>query len=79
MTSVVIYDIETKTIADDHPGRWNDIKKFGMSLAVTWDNVTHTFRTWEDAKGLYDDLLLFDRIPQSKSRVIALSLSPPSR
>lgn len=62
MIKVVFYDIETKTLAEDHPGKWRDIENFGMSLAVTWDNVTHTFRTFDDAKALYHDLLLFDRI-----------------
>lgn len=60
--NVIVYDIETKTVADDHPGRWNDIPKFGMSLAVTWDNVTHTFRTFTDAGRLYENLLRFDRV-----------------
>lgn len=62
MINVVFYDIETKTVADDHPGKWKDINNFGMSLAVTWDNITNTFRTFTDAKRLYDDLLQFDRI-----------------
>lgn len=62
MISVVFYDIETKTLASDHPNNWGDIENFGMSLAVTWDNVTNTFQTFDDAKALYLDLLLFGRI-----------------
>ncbi len=62
MISIVVYDIETRTLAKDHPRKWGDIENFGMSLAVTWDNVTNTFRTFEDAKDLYYDLLFFDRV-----------------
>lgn len=62
MINAVFYDIETRTVADDHPNGWDDISQLGMSLAVTWDNVTHTFRTFMDACRLYDDLLSFDRI-----------------
>lgn len=57
----IIYDIETRTAAEDHPGGWDDIPHFGLALAVTW-NDANGFRSWDDALDLYEELLRFDRL-----------------
>lgn len=60
MKAVAFYDIETRTLASDHPGGWDDIPNFGMSLGVVWDNESGLFTTFYDTGSLYDKLMQFD-------------------
>src|SRR5919197_4799030 len=61
MSNFIVYDIETRTQAEDHPRGWDDIPRFGLALAVTWDEQ-HGFRTWREAAPLFDELIQFPRI-----------------
>ncbi|HKZ50311.1 MAG TPA: ribonuclease H-like domain-containing protein [Dehalococcoidia bacterium] len=46
-------DLETKKLSQEVPGGWNNIRSFGLALAVTWESETG-FRTWfeDDAHAL---------------------------
>ncbi len=59
----IFFDLETKKLADEVPGGWNNIKGFGLALAVTWDNEA-AFRTWleNEARALVQELSQFDRV-----------------
>ncbi len=61
MTPYIVYDIETRTWAEDHPRGWDEIPRFGLALAVTWDEQ-HGCRTWRDAAPLYEELIKYERI-----------------
>ena len=64
MVMAEIYlDTETQRLADEVPGGWDNIRAFGLSVAVTWD-ASNEFREWyePDAGRLIGELGAFDRI-----------------
>ncbi|MFI5342511.1 MAG: ribonuclease H-like domain-containing protein, partial [Candidatus Methylomirabilales bacterium] len=64
MTMTEIYlDVETQRIADEVQGGWDNIRAFGLSVAVTWDEA-NGYREWyePDAGRLIGELRAFDRI-----------------
>ena len=63
MTMTEIYlDVETQRIADEVQGGWDNIRAFGLSVAVTWDEA-NGYREWyePDAGRLIGELRAFDR------------------
>lgn len=61
---VEIYlDAETQRVADEVQGGWENIRAFGLSVAVTWD-AANGYRDWfePDAGRLIGELRAFDRI-----------------
>ncbi len=60
--SEIFLDVETQRLQHEVPGGWNNIRGFGLALAVTWDQEAG-FRTWteDQAQELADELL---RLPQ---------------
>lgn len=62
MTEIYL-DAETQRLAEEVDGGWNNIRAFGLSVAVTWD-ATNEFREWyeTDAGRLIGELRAFDRI-----------------
>ncbi len=63
MPREIYLDVETQKLAHEVPGGWTNIRAFGLSVAVTWDEA-HGFRTWfePDAPRLITELETFDRI-----------------
>jgi DEAD/DEAH box helicase domain-containing protein len=64
MVMAEIYlDAETQRIADEVQGGWDNIRAFGLSVAVTWD-AANGYREWyePDAGRLIGELRAFDRI-----------------
>jgi DEAD/DEAH box helicase domain-containing protein len=64
MAMAEIYlDAETQRIADEVQGGWDNIRAFGLSVAVTWD-AANGYREWyeADAGRLIGELRAFDRI-----------------
>jgi DEAD/DEAH box helicase domain-containing protein len=64
MTMTEIYlDAETQRIADEVQGGWDNIRAFGLSVAVTWDEA-NGYREWyePDAGRLIGELRAFDRL-----------------
>jgi DEAD/DEAH box helicase domain-containing protein len=61
--SEIYLDVETEKLADEVKGGWDNIRAFGLAVAVTWDNA-HDFRSWfqADAARLIGELSAFDRI-----------------
>jgi len=59
----IYLDTETQRLADEVPGGWENIRAFGLSVAVTWD-ASNEFREWyePDAGRLIGELRAFDRI-----------------
>lgn len=57
----IVYDIETRTWASEHPGGWDDIENFGLALAITWCECC-SFQDFTDAGQLYDHLIAHDRV-----------------
>jgi DEAD/DEAH box helicase domain-containing protein len=59
----IYLDVETQRLADEVQGGWDNIRAFGLSVAVTWD-VAHDFREWyeNDAVCLIGELSAFERI-----------------
>jgi DEAD/DEAH box helicase domain-containing protein len=59
----IYLDVETQRLADEVPGAWENIRAFGLAVAVTWDDA-HGFREWyeADAARLIGELSAFDRI-----------------
>lgn len=62
MTEIYL-DVETQRVADEVQGGWDNIRAFGLSVAVTWD-ASNEFREWyePDAGRLIGELRAFDRI-----------------
>lgn len=62
MTEIYL-DTETQRVADEVQGGWDNIRAFGLSVAVTWD-AANGFREWyePDAGRLIGELRAFDRI-----------------
>ncbi len=61
--SEIYLDVETVRLAEEVQGAWENIRAFGLSVAVTWDEP-HGFRDWYevDAVRLIGELSGFDRI-----------------
>ena len=59
----IYLDVETQRLADEVQGGWDNIRAFGLSVAVTWD-AAHDFREWyeDDAVRLIGELSAFERI-----------------
>lgn len=59
----IYLDVETQRLADEVQGGWDNIRAFGLSVAVTWDAASE-FREWyeADAGRLIGELRAFDRI-----------------
>lgn len=59
----IYLDVETEKLADEVPGGWSNIKAFGLTVAVTWDEA-HGFRDWfaPDVAKLLAEMISFDRI-----------------
>ena len=59
----IYLDVETQRLADEVQGGWDNIRAFGLSVAVTWD-ADHDFREWyeDDAVPLIGELSCFERI-----------------
>src|SRR5512134_1632271 len=59
----IYLDTETQKIADEVQGGWDNIRAFGLSVAVTWD-ASNEFREWyeADAGRLIGELRAFDRV-----------------
>lgn len=62
MTEIYL-DVETQKIAEEVQGGWENIRAFGLSVAVTWD-ATNGFREWyePDVGRLIGELSAFDRV-----------------
>ena len=62
MTEIYL-DVETQRLADEVQGGWDNIRAFGLSVAVTWD-AAHDFREWyeNDAVRLIGELSAFERV-----------------
>ncbi len=62
MTEIYL-DVETQRIADEVQGGWDNIRAFGLSVAVTWDEA-NGYREWyePDAGRLIGELRAFDRL-----------------
>jgi DEAD/DEAH box helicase domain-containing protein len=63
IVSEIYLDVETQKLADEVQGAWDNIRAFGLAVAVTWDEA-HDFRSWYegDAARLIGELSAFDRI-----------------
>jgi DEAD/DEAH box helicase domain-containing protein len=61
--SEIYLDVETQRLADEVQGGWDNIRAFGLSVAVTWD-AANDFREWyeDDAVRLIGELSGFERI-----------------
>ena len=59
----IYLDVETLRLSHEVDGGWSSIHKFGLAVAVTWDQE-HGFRRWfeEDAKRLVSELERYTRI-----------------
>lgn len=59
----IYLDVETLRLSGEVEGGWNNIKGFGLAVAVTW-NEENGFRAWyeEDAARLVEELGQFRRI-----------------
>ena len=59
----IYLDAETQRVADEVQGGWDNIRAFGLSVAVTWDAV-NGYRDWYEVDGgrLIGELRAFDRI-----------------
>jgi DEAD/DEAH box helicase domain-containing protein len=62
MTEIYL-DVETQRVADEVQGGWDNIRAFGLSVAVTWD-AANDYREWyePDAGRLIGELRALDRI-----------------
>ncbi len=63
MASEIYLDTETLKLSHEVPGGWSNIREFGLSVGITWDEQ-HGFRVWyePDAPQLIEELARFDRI-----------------
>lgn len=59
----IFFDLETKLWSTEVEGGWNNIRGFGMAIAVTWNEV-NDFRTWfeSDASELVKELCRADKV-----------------
>jgi DEAD/DEAH box helicase domain-containing protein len=63
MATEIYLDVETQRLSSEVPGGWNNIRAFGVSVAVTWDEPAG-FRDWyeADVTRLIEELAAFDRV-----------------
>lgn len=61
--SEIYLDVETQRLSNEVPGGWNNIRDFGLSVAVTWNDPVG-FREWYegDAARLIEEMGTFDRV-----------------
>ena len=45
LVTEIYLDVETQRLSSEVPGGWNNIRAFGVSVAVTWDEPAG-FRDW---------------------------------
>ena len=59
----IFLDVETQRLSHEVPGGWDNVRAFGLALAVTWDDAAE-FRVWleSDAQALADELERFSLI-----------------
>jgi DEAD/DEAH box helicase domain-containing protein len=59
----IYLDVETQRLSNEVEGGWNNIRAFGLAVAVTWNEPTG-FRAWHevDVARLIEELTTFDRI-----------------
>ena len=59
----IYLDVETQRLAEEVAGGWDNIREFGLTVAVTWDQG-QAFREWyeQDVGRLLGELRAFDRI-----------------
>ena len=59
----IFFDIETLRLSHEVEGGWSNIAKFGLAVAVTWDDKNY-FRRWfeEDVQALIFEMGRFERI-----------------
>ena len=56
-------DVETQRLSSEVPRGWNDIRAFGVSVAVTWDEPAGFRTRYEaDVVRLIEALAVFDRV-----------------
>ena len=62
MTEIYL-DVETQRLSNEVQGGWNNIRAFGLAVAVTWNDPVG-FREWYegDAVRLIEELEAFDRV-----------------
>jgi DEAD/DEAH box helicase domain-containing protein len=62
-TREIFFDVETLRLSHEVEGGWSSIARFGLAVAVTWDEGNR-FRRWfePDAARLISELGQFDRI-----------------
>ena len=63
MKREVFFDLETQRWSTEVEGGWNNIRRFGLSFAASWDKG-HGFRDWSESKvqELLKELVQFDKI-----------------
>jgi DEAD/DEAH box helicase domain-containing protein len=63
LTREIFFDIETLRLSHEVDGGWANIARFGLAVAVTWDE-RNRFRRWfeVDAQALIAELGQYDRI-----------------
>jgi DEAD/DEAH box helicase domain-containing protein len=63
LVTEIYLDVETQRLSSEVPGGWNNIRAFGVSVAVTWDESAG-FRDWyeADVPRLIAELAVFDRV-----------------
>jgi DEAD/DEAH box helicase domain-containing protein len=61
--SEIYLDVETQRLSNEVQGGWNNIRAFGLAVAVTWNDPAG-FREWYegDAAGLIEEMGTFDRV-----------------
>jgi len=59
----IYLDVETQRLSSEVQGGWDNIRAFGLAVAVTW-NEPEKFREWYegDATALIEELGRFDRV-----------------
>lgn len=63
LVTEIYLDVETQRLSSEVQGGWNNIRAFGVSVAVTWDEPAG-FRDWYEADvvRLIEALAAFDRV-----------------
>ena len=63
MATEIYLDVETERLSSEVQGGWDNIREFGLSVAVTWNDPVG-FREWyaADAVRLIETLAGFDRV-----------------
>ena len=63
MKKEIFFDLETQRWSTEVEGGWDNIRGFGLSIAVSWDKG-HGFRDWSESKvqELIKELAQFDTI-----------------